>query len=66
MRGVLVNASQLLAGADDPAPIVQEMIDYRGTNAAALQTMIDRTQGRGRRGAGRRVGESRRDGGGDG
>ena len=25
-----------------PAPVVQAMIDYRGTTAAALQTMIDR------------------------
>lgn len=41
-QGVLVNASQLLAEVDDPAPIVQAMIDYRGTTAAALQTMIDR------------------------
>lgn len=41
-QGVLVNASQLLAESDDPAPIVQAMIDYRGTTAAALQTMIDR------------------------
>lgn len=40
-QGVLVNASQLLAESDDPAPIVQAMIDYRGTTAAALQTMID-------------------------
>jgi pyrroline-5-carboxylate reductase len=40
-QGVLVNASQLLAEQDDPAPIVQEMIDYRGTTAAALQAMID-------------------------
>ena len=40
-QGVLVDASQLLAEHDDPAPIVQEMIDYRGTTAAALQAMID-------------------------
>ncbi len=40
-QGVLVNASQLLAESDDPAPIVQAMIDYRGTTAAALQAMID-------------------------
>lgn len=40
-RSVLVNASQLLAEHDDPAPVVQAMIDYRGTTAAALQTMID-------------------------
>ena len=41
-QGVLVNASQLLAEMDDPAPIVRAMIEYRGTTAAALQTMIDR------------------------
>lgn len=41
-QGVLVNASQLLAGSDDPARIVRAMIDYRGTTAAALQTMVDR------------------------
>lgn len=41
-QGILVNASQLLAESDDPAPIVQAMIDYRGTTAAALQAMIDR------------------------
>ncbi len=40
-KGVLVNASQLLAEHDDPTPVVQAMIDYRGTTAAALQTMID-------------------------
>lgn len=40
-QGVLVNTSQLLAESDDPAPIVQAMIDYRGTTAAALQAMID-------------------------
>lgn len=40
-QGVLVDASQLLAESDDPAPIVQAMIDYRGTTAAALQAMID-------------------------
>jgi pyrroline-5-carboxylate reductase len=41
-RGVLVDASQLLADTPDPPPIVQAMIDYRSTTAAALQTMIDR------------------------
>lgn len=41
-QGVLADASQLLAEVDDPASIVQAMIDYRGTTAAALQTMIDR------------------------
>lgn len=41
-QGVVVNASQLLAETDDPAPIVQAMIDYRGTTADALQTMIAR------------------------
>lgn len=41
-RGVLVGASQLMAESGDPAPIVQEMIEYRGTTAAALQTMIDK------------------------
>lgn len=42
-KGVVAGASQLLAGEDgDPSRVVQEMIDYRGTTAAALQTMIDR------------------------
>ncbi|MEK0084648.1 pyrroline-5-carboxylate reductase family protein [Benzoatithermus flavus] len=42
-RGVVAGASQLLAGeGGDPAQIVQAMIDYRGTTAAALQAMIDR------------------------
>jgi pyrroline-5-carboxylate reductase len=41
-QGVLVHASQLLAASDDPAPIVDAMIAYRGTTAAALQTMVDR------------------------
>jgi len=42
-KGVVAGASQLLAGEQgDPAQIVQAMIDYRGTTAAALQTMIDR------------------------
>ena len=40
-KGVLVGASQLLAEHEDPGPVVQAMIDYRGTTAAALQTMID-------------------------
>lgn len=39
-RGVLVNAGQLLAN-DDPTAIVEAMIDYRGTTAAALETMMD-------------------------
>lgn len=41
VKGVLVNASQLLAEHDDPRTVVQAMIDYRGITAAALQTMID-------------------------
>ena len=42
-KGVVAGASQLLAGeSGDPAQIVQAMIDYRGTTAAALQTMMDR------------------------
>lgn len=42
-KGVVAGASQLLAGEDgEPARIVQEMIDYRGTTAAALQAMLDR------------------------
>lgn len=40
-KGVLVGASQLLADHEDPGPVVQAMIDYRGTTAAALQTMVD-------------------------
>lgn len=41
-KGVVVQASQFLAGDDvDPSSIVQEMIDYRGTTCTALQTMID-------------------------
>jgi pyrroline-5-carboxylate reductase len=41
--GVVAGASQLLAGENgDPAQIVQAMIDYRGTTAAALQAMMDR------------------------
>lgn len=42
-KGVVAGASQLLVGeGGDPARIVQEMIDYRGTTAAALQAMIAR------------------------
>jgi pyrroline-5-carboxylate reductase len=42
-KGVVAGASQLLAGEQgDPAQIVQAMIDYRGTTAAALQAMMDR------------------------
>ena len=42
-KGVVAGASQLLADeSGDPAKIVQEMIDYRGTTAAALQAMLDR------------------------
>jgi pyrroline-5-carboxylate reductase len=42
-KGVVAGASQLLTGENgDPAQIVQAMIDYRGTTAAALQTMMDR------------------------
>lgn len=41
-KGVVVGASQLFAsGEADTAVIVKEMIDYRGTTAAALQTMLD-------------------------
>lgn len=41
-KGVVAGASQLLADeATDTAEIVREMIDYRGTTAAALQTMLD-------------------------
>ena len=41
-KGVVAGASQLLAGEEaDPAQIVQAMIEYRGTTAAALQAMID-------------------------
>jgi pyrroline-5-carboxylate reductase len=40
VQGVVVNASQLMAGENfNPEQIVQEMIDYRGTTAAALQAM---------------------------
>lgn len=40
--GVVASASQLLADGGDPASVVQSMVDYRGTTAAALQTMVDR------------------------
>lgn len=41
-RGVVAGASQLLAGPDtNPAQIVQEMLDYRGTTAAALQALME-------------------------
>src|SRR5262249_20369264 len=40
VRGVIVNASQLLAGPD-PKEIVDEMVAYRGTTAAALTTIMD-------------------------
>lgn len=41
-KGVVAGASQLFAASDaDTAAIVQGMIDYRGTTAAALQTMLD-------------------------
>ncbi|MFF7710813.1 pyrroline-5-carboxylate reductase dimerization domain-containing protein [Pseudomonas sp. NPDC007930] len=39
--GVVVAASQLLAApGSDPAAVVQEMIDYKGTTAAALNSML--------------------------
>lgn len=38
---VVTGASRLLADTD-PAQMMQALIDYRGTTAAALQTMIDR------------------------
>jgi len=41
IEGVVVNASQLIAGVN-PADIVKEMIDYRGTTAAALTEMMQR------------------------
>lgn len=42
-KGVVAGASQLFADEHaDTAAIVKEMIDYRGTTAAALQTMLDR------------------------
>jgi pyrroline-5-carboxylate reductase len=41
--GVVAGASQLLRAPQASAiEIVKEMLDYRGTTAAALQTMIDR------------------------
>lgn len=41
-RGVVAGASQLLADpASDPAAILREMIEYRGTTAAALQAMLE-------------------------
>lgn len=41
-KGVVAGASQLFTGDDaDTAAIVQGMIHYRGTTAAALQTMLD-------------------------
>lgn len=51
-KGVMVGASQLLAGDKvDPSDIVQEMIDYRGTTCAALEAMVangfDRSVSRG-------------------
>lgn len=40
--GVVVAASQLLAApGSNPASVVQEMIDYKGTTAAALSSMLD-------------------------
>lgn len=40
-KGVLAGASQLFAGEEgDTAKIVQEMLDYRGVTAAALQGML--------------------------
>jgi pyrroline-5-carboxylate reductase len=42
-KSLLCNATQLFAGEQgSPAAIVQEMIDYRGMIAAALQTMMDK------------------------
>ena len=42
-KGVICNASQLLANPDESsAHIVREMIDYGGLTAAALQTMLAR------------------------
>ncbi|WP_084731014.1 pyrroline-5-carboxylate reductase dimerization domain-containing protein [Microvirga vignae] len=42
-KGVVVGASQPMANAGvDPTVIVQDMIDYRGTSAAALVTMVTR------------------------
>jgi pyrroline-5-carboxylate reductase len=43
VQGVVVGASHLMVGEDcDPARIVQEMIDYKGTTATALLAMMDR------------------------
>lgn len=40
--GVVVAASQLLAApGSNPATVVQEMIDYKGTTAAALSSMLE-------------------------
>src|SRR5262249_24452144 len=41
VEGVVVNASPLITGLD-PAVIVNEMIEYRGTTAAALTEMTQR------------------------
>lgn len=41
VEGVVVNASQLISG-QDPSAIVNEMIEYRGTTAAALTEMMQR------------------------
>jgi pyrroline-5-carboxylate reductase len=42
VQGLVVGASQLLVGENgDPEPIVQRMIDYRGTTATALQATLD-------------------------
>ena len=38
VEGVVVNASQLIAG-QDPQRIMQELIAYRGVTAAALEAM---------------------------
>ena len=41
VTGVVVDASQLIAGVA-PSAIVNEMIEYRGTTAAALTEMMRR------------------------
>lgn len=41
VEGVVVNASQLISGLN-PTAIVNEMIEYRGTTAAALTEMMQR------------------------
>jgi pyrroline-5-carboxylate reductase len=42
VQGVVAGASQLLDGAHMlPAEMLQAMLDYRGTTAAGLQTMIE-------------------------